>query len=157
MLLAAAVAQTPPQVDITVEITGSTKLKNPNAHIFETKPSPKRFDFEKLKNGNTTQQPVLFEHISELHLTRSKYLITSYISFGAYFEGFSKLETFANDLVNEIGNLTTTDIPYYIRIHSQRAQEFESIFGDHKKEAMNLVAMLEAQKQHFNKIIDHQI
>ena len=155
MLLGAAVAQTPPKVDISMKSTGSTSLKNPNAHIFETKPAPKRFDFEKLKNGNTTQQPVLFEHISELHLTRSKYLITSYISFGEYYEGFSKIETFANTLVNEIANLTTSDIPYYIRIHSERATEFESIYENHKKEAINLVAMLEAQKHQFNKIIDH--
>ena len=39
VLLGAAVAQTPPKVDISMKSTGSTSLKNPNAHIFETKPA----------------------------------------------------------------------------------------------------------------------
>ncbi len=155
VLLYAADAQAPPQVEISLRSTGAAGVKNPNEHIFQTKPATKRFDYQHLRNGNTTQQPVLFEHLSELHLTRSKYLITSYISFGEYYEGFSKLESFANDLVNEIANLTTTDIPYYIRIHSERAQEFEAIYESHKNEAMNLVSTLEKMKFQFNKILDH--
>ena len=53
-----------PVVDISVKT-----LKNPNEHIFATKNRHEnKFDYQKIKFGNDSQQPVLFEHITEIHV-----------------------------------------------------------------------------------------
>ena len=66
-----------PQVDISVKT-----LKNPNEHIFATKKhNENKFDYHKIQVDNKDRQPVLFEHMTQIHLTRSKYIITSYLNF----------------------------------------------------------------------------
>ena len=80
----------PPQVDILVKT-----LKNPNEHILATKKhNENKFDYHKIQFGNDSQQPVLFEHMTNIHLTQSKYVFTSYLNFNQYYNGFSHLEDF---------------------------------------------------------------
>ena len=78
-----------PRVDLSVK-TSKPTLKNPNAHIFVTKNHPleNQIDYKNLKQDNSSRQPVLFEHVSEIHLTRSKYIITSFLRFDEYYSGF---------------------------------------------------------------------
>ena len=90
-------------------------LKNPNEHIFETKKhSENKFDYHKIQLGNDSQQPILFEHMTYIHLTWSKYVVTSYLNFDQYYNGFSYLENFANKLLQEVQKLSETEMPYFI-------------------------------------------
>ena len=72
-----------PSVDISVNTSSAVKLKNPNEHLFNTKvlEHKNRIDYQNVKQDNVSRQPVLFEKISEIHLTRSKYVITSLLKF----------------------------------------------------------------------------
>ena len=96
--------------------TSKPTLKNPNAHIFVTKNHPleNQIDYKNLKQHNSSRQPVLFEHVSEIHLTRSKYMITSFLRFDEHYSGFKQLEKFAKRLLAEISKLSQTEMPYYI-------------------------------------------
>ena len=139
-----------PVVDISVKT-----LKNPNEHIFATRNHyEKRFDYQKIKFGNDSQQPVLFEHMTEIHLTRSKYVITSYLNFDQYYKGFSQLEDLANKLLLEVTKLFKTEMPYFTRRYSDKQNVLEHIFKTHKQEVMSLIQTLEAHKYQFNKILD---
>ena len=54
-----------PQVDISVKT-----LKSLNEHIFTTtKHNLNKFDYHKIQIDNTSRQPVLFEHMTQIHLT----------------------------------------------------------------------------------------
>ena len=140
-----------PVVDISVKT-----LKNPNEHIFATRNHhEKRFDYQKIKFGNDSQQPVLFEHMTEIHLTRSKYVITSYLNFDQCYKGPSQLEDFANKLLLEFTKLSKTEMPYFSRRYSDKQTVLEDIFKTHKQEVMHLIQTLEAHKYQFNKILDH--
>ena len=84
-----------PQLDISVKM-----LKNPNKHIFATKMhNENKFYYHKIQMENNSRQLVLFEHMTQIHLTRSKYIITSYLSFDEYYSRFDQLEDFANKLL----------------------------------------------------------
>ena len=75
------------------------KLKNPNEHIFYTQITDRnqnRIDFKNLKQDNVSRQPVLFEKVSQIHLTQSKYVITSFLKFEQYYTGFQHLENFSS-------------------------------------------------------------
>ena len=87
-----------PRVDLSVK-TSKPKVKNPNAHIFVTKnhPHENRIDYKNLKQDISSRQPVLFEHLTEIHLTRSKYIITSFLRFDEYYNGFKRLEKLQQD------------------------------------------------------------
>ena len=63
----------PPRVDILVK-TSVPKLKNPNLHIFVTKNHlhENQIDYQNLKHDNAIRQPVLFEHVTEIHLTHKQ-------------------------------------------------------------------------------------
>ena len=95
-------SDSPPTLDISVKI--SSLLKNPNSQIFTSKTHPheNRFDFQKVKQDNSSRQPVLFEQVTEIHLTHRKYVITSFVNFDDYYTGFKQLEKFANKLLAEI-------------------------------------------------------
>ena len=145
-----------PRVDISVK-TSVPKLKNPNSHIFVTKKHKheNRIDYKNLKQDNASQQPVLFEHVTEIHLTRSKYIITSFLKFDEYYNGFNRLEKFAKRLLTEISKLSQTEMPYFIRRYREKEDTLRSIFETHKQEATHLIEMIDAQKLTFNKILDH--
>ena len=66
-------------MDISLETPDNSQLmlKNPNEHIFQTKQNGKEIDSWKIKPDNFSREPVLFEKISMIHLTRSQYVITS--------------------------------------------------------------------------------
>ena len=115
----------------------------------------KRFDYQKIKFGNDSQQPVLFEHLTGKHLTRRKYVITSYLNFDQYYKGFSQLEDFAIMLLLEVTKLSKTKMPYFIRRYSDKQNILEDIFKTHKQEVMSLIQTLEANNYQFNKILDH--
>ena len=104
------------------------KLQNPNSHIFATKEhqSERKIDYKNLKQGNNSRQQVLFEHMSEIHLTRSKYIITSFIKFDQYYMGYREKES-----------------------------TLQNLFQSHKEEASQLIRMLETYKSQFNKLLDH--
>ena len=73
-----------PQVDISVKTP-----KNPNEHIFITKKhNENKFGYHKIQVDNKDRQLVLFEHMIQIHLTWSKYIITSYLNFDEYYKGF---------------------------------------------------------------------
>ena len=100
-----------PQVDISVKM-----LKNPNEHIFATKKNNEnKFDYHKIQMENNSGQLVLFEHMTQIHLARSKYIITSYLSFDEYYSRFDQLEDFANKLLLEATKLSETEMPYFMR------------------------------------------
>ena len=100
-----------PQMDILVKT-----LKNPNEHIFATKKHHEnKFDYHKIHVDNKDRQLVLFEHVTQIHLTRSKYMITSYLNFDEYYKGFDQLENFVNKLYTELTKLSETEMPYFIR------------------------------------------
>lgn len=146
----------PPKIDISIKTTSNAK--SPNDHIFNVKPhhSEHKFDYRNIPSTNVTQQNVLFEHMSELHLTRSKYIITSLVHFDEYYKGFTSLEQFANKLIDEITNLANTTPPYWIlEYHMQEQENLDRLFEVHRNEAQSLVAIIEDQKQHFNKLLDH--
>ena len=94
----------------------SDKLKNPNEHLFNTKEHEhqNRIDYKNIKPNNVSRQPVLFEKVSEIHLTQRKYVITSFVSFQQYYAGFERLERFSNNLLSEISKLSETQMPYFI-------------------------------------------
>ena len=115
----------------------------------------KIYDYQKIKFGNDSQQPVLFEHLTEIHLNRSKYVITSYLNFDQYYKGFSQLEDFANKLLLKVTKLSKTEMPYFVRRYSDKQTVLEDIFKTHKQEVMSLIQTLEAHKYQFNKILDH--
>ena len=148
MLTAYAQEPTIPKLDIPPVVDISVKtLKNPNEHIFATKNHhEKRFDYQKIKFGNNTQQPIPFELMTEIHLTRSKYVITSYLNFDRYYKGFSQLEDFVNKLLLEVTNLSKTEMPYFIRRYSDKQIVLEDIFKTHKQEVMSLMQTLETHK-----------
>ena len=52
--------------------------------------------------------------MTNIHLTQSKYVITSYLNFDQYFNGFSHLEDFANKLLQEVQKLSETEMPYFM-------------------------------------------
>ena len=144
----------PPEIDrVSLKIT--PQVQNPNSHIFETPKdhNENRFDYKRIKQSNITRQPVLFEHMTELQLTRSRYIVTSFLSFDDYNKGFFSLGNFADKLINQINQLTQTEMPYYIRKDQETG--LRSVINIHKKEALNLIEMLENQKTSFNSIIDH--
>ena len=68
---------------------------------FATKNHPHEncINYKNLKQDNTARQSVLFEHMTEIHLTRSKYIITSFIKFDDYYNGFKRLEKFPRQLL----------------------------------------------------------
>ena len=110
MLVLTALAEDPtipksdslPQVDISVKT-----LKNPNEHIFTTKKhNENKFDYHKIQGDNKDRQLVLFEHMTQIHLTQSKYIITSYLNFDEYYKGFNQLENFVNKLYTEVTKLS---------------------------------------------------
>ncbi len=133
------------------------KVQNPNAHLFDIvrKQNPKKFDYHKIKQTNTSRQPVLFEYITDIHLTRSEYIITSFIDFGQYYQGFSELENHASNLLQEISKLADTRLPYFMRSNDDSERALLDVIATHKKEAASMISMLEAHKLHFSKIIDH--
>ena len=92
------------------------KLKNSNSHIFATKNHPHEncINYKNLKQDNAARQPALFEHLTEIHLTKSKNIITSFIKFDDYYNGFKRLGKFAWQLLAEISKLSQTEMPYYI-------------------------------------------
>ena len=98
---------------------------------------------------------MLFEHLTEIHLTRSKYIITSFLRFDEYYNGFKRLEKFATRLLNEISKLSQTEMPYFIWRYREKEDNLRDIFDTHKEEATHLIDMLEAQKLQINKILDH--
>ena len=119
MLVLTALAEDPtipksdslPQEDISVKT-----LKNPNEHIFITKKhNENKFDYHKIQVDNKDRQPVLFEHMTQIHLTQSKNIITSYLNFDEYYKGFNRLENFVNKLYTEVTKLSETEMPYFIR------------------------------------------
>ena len=93
--------------------------------------------------------------MTNIHLTQSKYVITSYINFDQYDNGFSHLEDFANKLLQEIQKLSETEMPYFIQRYSGKQWVLEDLFKIHKSEVMSLIDTLEAHKFQFNKILDH--
>ena len=133
------------------------KLQNPNSHIFATKEhqSERKIDYKNLKQGNSSRQQVLFEHMSEIHLTRSKYIITSFIKFDQYYMGFKHLEKFSNHLLTEMSKLSETEMPYFIRRYKEKESTLQNLFQSHKEEASHLFRMLETYKSQFNKLLDH--
>ena len=140
-----------PQLDISVKT-----LKNPNEHIFATKKHNKnKFDYHKIQVDNKDRQPVLFEHMTQIHLTRSKYIITSYLNFDEYYKGFNQLENFVNKLYTEVTKLSETEMTYFIRRYSGKQSALEDIFETHKKEVASLIQTLEVHKTQFNKLLDH--
>jgi len=132
-------------------------VKNPNAHLFNIKNIHRegRFDYQKVKQSNTNRQPVLFEYLDNISLTRSEYIITSYIDFGQYYEGFNDLENYANKLYAEISKLADTKLPYFMRTNDDSERALLNVIDNHKEEVVKMMAMLEAHKLHFSKIIDH--
>ena len=131
------------RVDISVK-TLVPKLKKPNSHIFVTKnhKHENHIDNKNLKQDNESRQPVLFEYMTEIHLTRSKYIITSFLKFDEYYNGFKRLEKFAKRLLKEISKLSQTEIPYFIRRHREKEDTLRSIFETHKQEATHFIEML---------------
>ena len=144
-----------PQVDISVE-TGP-KLQNPNSHIFATKKHQykSKVDYKNFRYDNHSRQQVLFEHMSEIHLTRSKYVITSFVKFQQYYTGFKHLETFSSNLLSEISKLSETEMPYFICRYNEKENTLRDLFRSHKDEATHLIQMLENYKLKFNKLLDH--
>lgn len=136
----------------------SAKLSNLNEHLFTTHEHQQTaFNIEKIKQTqtNTTQQPVLFEHVQKIELTRSQYIVTSYLDFTPYYKGFNALETFANRLATEISELSEIEMPYFIRLDRDEKGKYDEIFRIHKVEVQSLIGVIEKQKVQFNKIIDH--
>ena len=147
--------QAPPRVNISVTVE-KPKFENPNAHLFSIKKHPEnRFDYHKIRQTNTSRQPVLFEYVSDIHLTRSKYIITSFLSFDQYYKGFDELEQYASNLLSEITNLASSELPYFLRRGGDSETALLNVIASLRKEVINLVVMLENHKQQFNKIIDH--
>ena len=104
-------SDSPPQVDISMKT-----LKSLNEHIFTTtKYNLNKFDYHKIQIDTTSRHPVLFEHMTPIHLTQSKYIITSYLNFNEYYRGFGHLEDFANKLLLEVTKLSEAEMPYFIR------------------------------------------
>ena len=93
--------------------------------------------------------------MTEIHLTRSKYIITSVLKFDEYYNGFNRLEKFAKRLLTEISKLSQTEMAYFIRRYREKEDTLRSIFETHKQEATHLIEMLDAQNLKFNKILDH--
>ena len=93
--------------------------------------------------------------MTNIHLTQSKYVITSYLNFDQYYNGFSYLKDFTNKLLQEVQKLSETEMPYFIQRYSGKQQVLEDIFKTHKSEVMSLIDTLEALKFQFNKILDH--
>ena len=135
----------------------SDKLKNPNEHLFNTKEYElqNRIDYKNIKANNVSQQPVLFEKVSEIHLTRSKYVITSFVSFQQYYAGFEHLERFSNNLLSEISKLSETQMPYFIQRYTEKESTLHDLFHSYKEEARHLIRMLETYKTKFDKLLDH--
>jgi len=152
-----ALAQDPPKSDSPPLVDISVKtLKNPNEHIFITKNhNENKFNYRKIQIDDKSRQPVLFEHLMTMHLTRSKYIITSYLDFNQYYDGFTHLEDFANKLLLEVTKLAQTEMPYFIQRDGKQRVILDDIFKTHKREVINLIQTLEAHKLQFNKILDH--
>ena len=142
-------------MDISVK-TGP-RLENPNSHIFATKKhqSESKIDYTNLKQDNSSRQPVLFEHMTEIHLTRSKYVITSFVKFDQYYRGFQHLKKFSTQLLAEISKLSETEMPYFIRRYKEKENTLQNLFRSHKEEATHLIEMLEKYKLKFDKLLDH--
>ena len=100
---------------VAIAIKTTPAIRDPNKHLFEThqQHSENKFQYKKLKLGETDRQPVLFEFLNTIHLTRSKYIITSYISFNQYYEGFSSLENYLNSLIISLSFVLLTVIYLY--------------------------------------------
>ena len=149
-LLCVTIARTQqaPQID-KVSLKVSPAIQDPNAHIFNVNKGHKehRFDYRRLKLTNETRQPVLFEHMTELHLTRSKYIVTSLVRFSDYHKSFNTLENFIQALIDEITNLENI----------RRSQEvsFKDVIKVHEDEVIGLLNTTKGQRLHFEKIIDH--
>ena len=93
--------------------------------------------------------------MTDICLTWSKYVITSYLNFNQYYNGFSHLEDYANKLLQEVQKLSEKEMPYFIQRYSGKQQVLEDIFKTCKSEVMSLIDTLEAHKFQFNKIVDH--
>ena len=146
-----------PSVDISMNTSPAIKLKNPNEHVFNTKndKNQNRIDYNNLKQDNISHQPVLFEKLSQMHLTRSKYVITSFLKFEQYYTGFNHLENFSSRLLSEISKLSETEMPYFIRRYNEKENTLLDLFKAHKEEAVQLTRMLENYKLKFDKLLDH--
>ena len=107
-----------------------TSLKNPNEHLFNSKTHDheNRIAYKNLKQDNISRQPVLFERVSELHLTRSKYVITSLLKFDPYYTGFENLEKFSKQLLSEMSKLSETEMPYFIRKYNEKENTLRDLF-----------------------------
>ena len=79
-------------------------------------------------------------------MTRSKYVITSYLNIDQYYNGFSQLEDFANRLLLEVAKLSEIEMPYFIRRLDNKQTVLEDIFKTHKREVMSHIVTLEAHK-----------
>ena len=110
--------------------TSQPKLKNPDSHILATKnhPHENHINYKNLKQDNAARQPVLFKHLTEIHLTRSKYIITSFIKFDDYYNGFKRLEMFTWQLQAEISKLSQTEMPCYIQRYKEKEDSLRNIF-----------------------------
>ena len=87
-------------------------LKNPNEHIFATKKhNENKFNYHKIQMENNSRQLVLFEHMTQIYLTRSKYIIMSYLSFDEYYSRFDQLEDFAKQTTFRSYKVTPNLIP----------------------------------------------
>ena len=144
-------------MDISLETPDNSQLmlKNPNEHIFQTKQNGKEIDSWKIKPDNFSREPVLFEKISTIHLTRSQYVITSLLRLDTYHIGFEQLEKFSIKLLSEISKLSKTELPYYTRKYNEKENTFRNLFRSHMNEATHLISMLENYRQKFDKLLDH--
>ena len=136
----------------------AVKLKSPNEHIFNTQINDRnqnRIDYKNLKQDNVSRQLVLFEKVSQIHLTRSKYVITSFLKFEQYYTGFQHLENFSSQLLTEISKLSETEMPYFIRRYNKKENTLLDLFRAHKEEAIQLTQILENYKLKFDKLLDH--
>ena len=133
------------------------KLQNPNSHIFATKKHQyeSKSEYKNFRYDNHSRQQVLFEHMSEIHLTRSKYVITSFVKCQQYYTGFKRLETFSSNLLSEISKLSETEMPYFIHRYNEKENTLRDLFRSHKDEVTHLIQMLENYKLKFNKLLDH--